>query len=55
MHVDLVFEFIERQVLLMAPICPHVADYIWGLLGKKGSIVNAKFPVAGEVDENLMK
>ena len=29
MHVDLVFQFIENQALLMAPICPHVADYIW--------------------------
>jgi leucyl-tRNA synthetase len=28
MHVDLVFQFIENQALLMAPICPHVADYI---------------------------
>lgn len=55
MHVDLVFEFIERQILLMAPICPHIADYIWGLLGKQGSIVNAKFPVAGEIDEKLIK
>lgn len=55
MHVDLVFEFIERQVLLMAPICPHVAEHIWELLGKKDSIVKAKFPVAGEVDETLIK
>lgn len=55
MHVDLVFDFIERQILLMAPICPHVADYIWGLLGKQGSIVNATFPVAGEIDEKLIK
>lgn len=55
MHVDLVFEFIERQILLMAPICPHIADYIWELLGKKGSIVNAQFPVAGEIDEKLIK
>lgn len=55
MHIDLVFEFIERQALLMAPICPHIAEHIWQLLGKAGSIVNAKFPVAGPVDEKLIK
>jgi leucyl-tRNA synthetase len=55
MHIDLVFEFIERQALLMAPICPHIAEHIWQLLGKSGSIVNAKFPVAGPVDEKLIK
>ncbi|KAG5674705.1 hypothetical protein PVAND_004657 [Polypedilum vanderplanki] len=55
MHVDLVFQFIENQALLMAPICPHVAEHIWGLLGKSGSIVNAKFPVAGPIDEKLIK
>jgi len=33
-HKDLVFEFIERQTLLLAPICPHLCEYTWGLLGK---------------------
>lgn len=55
MHVDLVFEFIERQALLMAPICPHVAEHIWELLGKKESILHASWPVAGKVDEKLIK
>lgn len=54
MHIDLVFDFIERQALLMAPICPHVAEHIWQLLGMKGSIVDAKFPVAGPIDEKLI-
>jgi leucyl-tRNA synthetase len=53
MHVDLVFEFIERQALLMAPICPHIAEHIWELLGKKESILNARWPVAGPIDEKL--
>lgn len=34
MHRDLVFSFIERQTLLLAPICPHLCEYTWGLLGK---------------------
>lgn len=51
MHVDLVFEYIERQALLLSPICPHISEHIWTLLGKTGSIVNAKWPAAGEVNE----
>lgn len=34
MHRELVFQFIERQTLLLAPICPHLCEYTWGLLGK---------------------
>ncbi|KAI8124989.1 cytoplasmic, Leucine--tRNA ligase [Lucilia cuprina] len=26
----LVFEIIRRQALLIAPICPHVAEHVWG-------------------------
>lgn len=55
LHNDLVFQFIERQALLMAPICPHIAEHIWELLGKKESILKARWPVAGEVDGKLIK
>lgn len=34
MHWDLISRFIEVQALLLSPICPHVADYVWKLLGK---------------------
>ncbi len=33
MHADLVFRFIRLQALLLSPICPHVSEYIWELLG----------------------
>ena len=36
MHVDLVFRFIEVQAILLSPICPHVAEKIWQLIGKVG-------------------
>lgn len=55
MHHDLVFRFIEIQVLLMAPICPHMAEYIWGLLEKKESVMWAQWPEAGEVDLSLIQ
>ena len=32
MHHDLVYDFIRIQSLLLAPICPHVCEYIWTTL-----------------------
>lgn len=55
MHRDLVFQFIERQTLLLAPICPHICEYTWGLLGKSGSLMKASWPVVGPVDEILIR
>lgn len=34
MHRDLVFLFIQRQTLLLAPICPHLCEHTWRLLGQ---------------------
>lgn len=33
MHAELVTLYIEIQAKLMSPICPHVAEYVWELLG----------------------
>ncbi|KAL4631244.1 leucine-tRNA ligase, cytoplasmic-like [Arapaima gigas] len=55
MHRDLVFQFIENQTLLLAPICPHLCEHIWTLLGKPGSLMNASWPVAGPVNEVLIR
>lgn len=51
MHEELVLEFIRRQALLVAPICPHVAEHVWGLLGNKKSIVHALWPEVGAINE----
>lgn len=51
MHVDLVFEYIQRQALLISPICPHIAEHVWSLLNIGGSIVNAKWPTVGDINE----
>ncbi|KAK1788006.1 hypothetical protein P4O66_016482, partial [Electrophorus voltai] len=55
MHRDLVFQFIEKQTLLLAPICPHLCEYTWALLGKSDSLMKASWPVAGPVDEVLIR
>lgn len=34
MHRDLIFRFIETQTLILSPICPHLCEHIWKLLGK---------------------
>ncbi|XP_027697624.1 leucine--tRNA ligase, cytoplasmic [Vombatus ursinus] len=55
MHRDLVFQFIEVQTLLLAPICPHVCEHVWTLLEKPDSIMKAVWPVVGPVDEVLIR
>ncbi|XP_059614194.1 leucine--tRNA ligase, cytoplasmic [Phlebotomus argentipes] len=55
MHVDLVFDFIQRQALLIAPICPHVAEHVWQLLEQPGSIFRASWPLVGDVNEHQIK
>nr|CAD7393182.1 unnamed protein product [Timema cristinae] len=44
MHRELIDRFLEVQALLLAPICPHTE-----------SIVHATWPVAGPVDDILVK
>ncbi|KAK6204548.1 cytosolic leucyl tRNA synthetase [Scheffersomyces amazonensis] len=47
MHKDLILKYIETQALLIAPIAPHFAEYIYKeVLGNKGSIQTTKFPRA---------
>ena len=31
---SLPLNFVQVQALLLSPICPHVSEHIWGLLGK---------------------
>ncbi|PZC79873.1 hypothetical protein B5X24_HaOG215741 [Helicoverpa armigera] len=55
MHAELVTRYIETQAKLMSPICPHVAEHVWELLGNKTSILHELWPVAGEIDEVSIK
>lgn len=55
MHLNLVLQFIEVQALLLSPICPHVSEHVYQLLGKDHSIVTARWPVGGPVDDILVK
>ncbi|KAK9332090.1 hypothetical protein V1520DRAFT_305060 [Lipomyces starkeyi] len=55
MHKDLVLRYIEQQALLLTPIAPHWAEYIWiEVLKKPQSIQFALFPeVSKPVDIGL--
>ncbi|XP_050503774.1 leucine--tRNA ligase, cytoplasmic [Diabrotica virgifera virgifera] len=55
MHIDLVMKFIEVQTIILAPICPHVSEHVWELIGNKTSVVNASWPVVGPIDEIKIK
>lgn len=47
MHKDLVLKYIEAQALLLAPVAPHFAEYLYKeIIGHEGSVQNAKFPRA---------
>lgn len=59
MHKDLVLKYIEYQALLLAPIAPHFAEYLYKeVLAKEGSVQTAQFPkpskpVSKSVSESL--
>jgi leucyl-tRNA synthetase len=38
----------EPLVLMMAPLTPHVAEELWSILGRDGTLAHGPFPVADE-------
>ena len=43
MHKGLLLKFIETQTLILCPICPHIAEEVWTILGKEGFAVQVIF------------
>ena len=53
-HVDLIKRFMEVHAIIMSPIIPHFSEFVWrDLLKKQGSVLHARWPKAGPVDETL--
>jgi leucyl-tRNA synthetase len=48
MNLRLIKRFIEVQVILLAPICPHISDYVYQFLHPGTTIMNAKWPTTGK-------
>ncbi|KAL7109720.1 hypothetical protein ACP275_06G193000 [Erythranthe tilingii] len=53
---DLLCRFMDVQTHLIAPICPHYAEYVWReILHKEGYVVKAGWPEAGSPDFTLRR
>eukprot|EP00924_Labyrinthula_sp_SR-Ha-C_P013443 maker-scaffold_5-snap-gene-2.40-mRNA-1 protein AED:0.33 eAED:0.33 QI:0/0.5/0.33/1/1/1/3/67/575 len=51
MDEQLISTFINRQLVIISPVCKHWAEYIWRkVLGNSGSITRESWPKAEEVD-----
>jgi leucyl-tRNA synthetase len=48
MNLRLIKRFIEVQAILLAPICPHISDYVYQFLHPGTTIMNAKWPTVGK-------
>jgi len=40
----LVMRYFEWQMIVLSPICPHFCEHGWTLLGKKGTVLDARYP-----------
>ena len=57
MNASLIKRFIQVQLVLLSPICPHICEYIWlNVLKSKESILKASWPTTSEasIDESLL-
>lgn len=54
MNLGLIKQFIEIQSILLAPICPHICDYVYQLLHPGTTIMTAQWPTVGQIDESLI-
>jgi leucyl-tRNA synthetase len=56
LHQAVVNRFMEAKVIMLAPICPHICEHLWSLLGKPGFVSNATWPaVTGPLDFTLLR
>uniref|UniRef100_A0A0K0EDH3 leucine--tRNA ligase n=1 Tax=Strongyloides stercoralis TaxID=6248 RepID=A0A0K0EDH3_STRER len=54
MRSDLIMKFIRNQCIILSPICTHVAEKVWEIIGMEGFIVNATWPVVSQSDEKII-
>ena len=52
MNLLLIKHFIEVQAILLAPICPHICDYVYQFLHPGKTIMNARWPTVGKIDQS---
>mmetsp|Transcript_22856 Transcript_22856/g.68814 ORF Transcript_22856/g.68814 Transcript_22856/m.68814 type:complete len:972 (-) Transcript_22856:2720-5635(-) len=55
-HRDVIMHYISVQYVVLAPVCPHICEHVWKLLGKEGTLMaNGRWPETNEVDLPLFK
>jgi leucyl-tRNA synthetase len=64
LHRDLFLRYVEYQAIMLAPICPHTAEHIWGLVAplatagdgapRPDSIMRARWPAPRAPDAALL-
>ncbi|XP_018025140.1 leucine--tRNA ligase, cytoplasmic [Hyalella azteca] len=56
LHKKVVERYLDTQVRILSPICPHVCDYVWrDLLDNKTSVLRTKWPESSEPQLALVK
>jgi len=40
----LTMRYMEWQMIILSPICPHFCEHGWSMLGKKGTVLDARWP-----------
>lgn len=56
MHRALIIKFIETQAIMLSPLCPHSAEYIYQeILKEPGSIQTAKWPKAKQPNPTYLQ
>jgi leucyl-tRNA synthetase len=40
MHRDLFVRYVQHQTIMLAPICPHVSEHMWGLIGQTATAID---------------
>ena len=54
MNYELLLCFMDVQIRLITPICPHYAEHVWqNILKKEGFVVKAGWPIADTPDPTL--
>ena len=44
MHGDVIILWLEVMAIILSPICPHMCEHIWSVLGKEGLVVEQLWP-----------
>jgi isoleucyl-tRNA synthetase len=55
MHAGVALQYIECQVITLAPVCPHVCDYVWReVLGHSQSVFKTQWPTLPAPDRDIL-